>query len=73
MFKSFMHISNGNVPVQFLRANRAKAKFCEHLKIVKDRLISLLFPSGVALGTRLAQAIRVDFRPNVLRGLLSCT
>ena len=28
-------------PVQFLRANRAKAKFCEHLKIVRDHLISL--------------------------------
>ena len=28
-------------PVQFLRANRAKAKYCEHLKIVRDHLTSL--------------------------------
>ena len=28
-------------PVQFLGANRAKAKFCEHLKIVRYHLISL--------------------------------
>ena len=38
-------------PVQFLRANPAKARFCEHLKIVRDHLISLscskLHPPGI--------------------------
>ena len=38
-------------PVQFLRANPEKAKFCEHLKIVRDHLISLicskLHPPGI--------------------------
>ena len=38
-------------PVQFLRANPAKARFCEHLKIVRDYLISLscskLHPPGI--------------------------
>ena len=28
-------------PVQFLRENRAKATFCEHVKIVRDHLIPL--------------------------------